>query len=381
MTTPKTAQRSLIVLLFLAMFLLAVVVQPIASALFLAAVLAGLLWPLQQRFAARLNASRGLAAGLIVVMTMTLVAVPLGALTVAIVKEGAGAAAFISKTFQQSGVEGLIRRLPAPLRRVALDGLQRLPRENAEQLDETVQRSLNGQGGTAMAVVGSAISTTGSLAFQTILMAIALYFLLVQGDQLVEWIDENAPLERGQARELLVEFQRVSSAVVTSSLITAGAQALAALVGYLIVGVPQALFATGVTFMFAFIPGIGAGFVCLAVAGLVALSGQMYPALFLAVWALLVVGLADNVVRPLLIKGGTGMHGAILFFALVGGLKTFGALGLLVGPLSVALFLAILRLQRRKAGLVMPGSEEAASEPERTVEAPQGGIITSEARS
>jgi predicted PurR-regulated permease PerM len=55
----------------------------------------------------------------------------------------------------------------------------------------------------------------------------------------------------------------------------------------------------------------------------------------------------DNLVKPLLIRRGLEIHGAIVFFSLIGGLTTFGAIGLLVGPLVVGLFLAVLRIYHR----------------------------------
>jgi predicted PurR-regulated permease PerM len=70
-------------------------------------------------------------------------------------------------------------------------------------------------------------------------------------------------------------------------------------------------------------------------------------ALFLAAWGLVVVALVDNVVKPLLIRGGMETHGAIVFFALIGGLAAFGPIGLLIGPLVVSLFLALLRMYHR----------------------------------
>ena len=375
MTSPQTARRSLVVLLFAATALIAVVVRPLAAALFLAAVLAGLLWPLQQRFARLVRGSRGLAAGIMVLATTVLVTAPILALSVTVVREAAQAAEAVSTTLEQAGVEGLLRRLPAPLSRLALDGLHRLPRGRDENIDDSVQRKLNEQGATAIAVVGTAITATGSLAFQTVMMIIALYFLLYQGDQLVAWVDTHAPLKRGQTRELLLEFQRVSSAVITSTIVTAGAQAGAALIGYLIVGVPHPIVVTTVTFFVAMIPAIGAGVICLAVAGLVALTGQLYSALFLAIWGIVVVGLTDNLVRPLLIKNEIGMHGAIVFFALIGGVGAFGALGLLIGPLAVSMFLAVLRIHERNAAAngvparVQPALEKGAHPSDGTVRA------------
>jgi predicted PurR-regulated permease PerM len=203
------------------------------------------------------------------------------------------------------------------------------------------------QGGRAAAAVGAALSATGAVIFQLVMLLIALYFLLVQGDELVTWVDGVSPLERGQTRELLSEFKNVSFAVIVSTVITAGVQAAAALIGYLIARVPHPIFFAGVTFFAAFIPAVGAGAICLVAALLIFATGHPYLALFLAVWGLAVVGLVDNLVKPLLIRAGMQMGGAIVFFALVGGIGAFGGVGLLLGPLVVAFFLALLRMYQR----------------------------------
>jgi len=120
-------------------------------------------------------------------------------------------------------------------------------------------------------------------------------------------------------------------------------QAAAALVGYLIARVPNAIFLTLVTFFMSFVPSLGAGSVALVAAVILFVQGRIGWGIFMVGWALLVVGLIDNVVRPLLIKGGVEMHGAVVFFALLGGLAAFGAVGLVAGPLVVAFFVAISR--------------------------------------
>jgi predicted PurR-regulated permease PerM len=179
------------------------------------------------------------------------------------------------------------------------------------------------------------------------MMLIALFFLLTSGRELVAWIDSISPLRRGQTHELLGECKKVSYSVIVSTVLTAGVQTLVALVGYLIAGVPQAMFFTGLTFFFALIPAIGAATVCLVAALILLVTGHPYMAGFLAVWGVVVVGLVDNVVKPFLIKGDVEMHGAVVFFALIGGIAAFGMIGLLIGPLAVAMLLALLRMYRR----------------------------------
>jgi predicted PurR-regulated permease PerM len=244
-------------------------------------------------------------------------------------------------------VGGLRDRLPAAVQKLANAALERLPREPGANIDQTVEKQLGTQRGRAAAAVGTAVRATGSFIFQAAMMIVALYFLLVQGDQLVAWLDQALPLRRGQTLELLAEFKKVSYAVIVSTVITAAVQALAALVGYAIARVPQPFFFAVLTFLMAFIPAIGAAVVCLAAALLLYLTGHPYFALLLAIWGVVVVGLVDNVVKPYLLKAGMEMRGSVVFFALIGGLGAFGSVGLLMGPLVVALFLALLRIYDR----------------------------------
>ncbi|HKE20601.1 MAG TPA: AI-2E family transporter, partial [Kofleriaceae bacterium] len=164
----------------------------------------------------------------------------------------------------------------------------------------------------------------------------------------------------GQTRELLETFKKVSFAVIVSAIITSGVQAAAALVGYLIAQVPSPVFFALVTFFVAFIPALGAAVVCLVAALLLLVTGHPYMALFLAVWGVTVVGLVDNLIKPLLIRRGLEIHGAIVFFSLIGGLAAFGAIGVIVGPLVVAFFLALLRIYHRDYS---PGDARVAPVP------------------
>jgi predicted PurR-regulated permease PerM len=341
MTSDQAASRFFFILLLVATVLLAIVARPFASALFLAMVLASALWPAHQWLGRRLWNRRALSAAVFVLGIVILILAPLVAFSAFAVKEGNEGVKFLTGTLRSNGVTGLVEKLPAPLARLARGGLDRLP--SADELKDRITE----QGGRAAAAVGAALSATGSLVFQVVMMLIGLYFLLLQGEELVAWLDGVSPLETGQTRELLSEFKRVSYSVLVSTVITAGVQAAAALLGYFIARVPHPIFFAGVTFFAAFIPAVGAGAVCLVAAVLIYATGHPYLALFLAVWGLAVVGLVDNLVKPLLIRGGMQMGGAIVFFALVGGIGAFGGVGLLLGPLVVAAFLALLRMYQR----------------------------------
>jgi predicted PurR-regulated permease PerM len=344
----RSARRFFFLLLALAIVLFAVVVRPIANALCLATALAGVLWPLHKWLAGRLGGRRGLSAVLFVFGVILLLLLPIAALSVAAINEMGSGVSSVSDIVRSHDVANFIDKLPAPLSSLGHKVLDRLaPNGGEPDLLKALQQYSGKFGGHAAAALGATLSATGELAFQTAMMLIAFYFLLVQGDDFVRWLDDLSPLKPGQTRALMREIKQVAYAVILSTLITAAVQAAAALIGYWIARVPRPMFFAGITFIAAFIPAVGAGSICLIAAVLLLISGHGYSALFLAIWGLIVVSLIDNVVKPFLIKSGMQLNGAVVFFALIGGLSALGAVGLLLGPLFVAFFLALLRMYQR----------------------------------
>jgi predicted PurR-regulated permease PerM len=338
----QSLPRFFFVLMIAATLLLGLVIMPVAKELFLAAVFAGVLWPVRQWLVRRMGGKRAIAAGVITFVVIVLLLGPVAAMVTFAIRDGADGVRFVSDAVHSSDAAALVDYLPASARDVVRDGIERIPRDLNQLMGHIEDRT-----GQAASSVGKALAATGSLAFHTVLMLIALYFLLVRGDELVDWLDSISPLRRGQTRELLATFRKVSYAVIASAAITAAVQAVAAMVGFLIARVPSPLFFTLVTFFLAFVPAIGAAVVCLFAALLLLVTGHPYMAIFLAAWGVVVVGLVDNLVKPLLIRRGLEIHGAVVFFSLIGGLAAFGAIGLLLGPLLVALFLAVLRIYHR----------------------------------
>ena len=341
-TQDQAARRFFFVLLIGSIVLVAYVAWPLAGALFLASVLAVVLAPLQKRLARRLRGHRGLASGILVLAVLFLFIGPLIGLSAFLVKEATEGAKFILDTIRSEGVSGLVERLPGPVDAWAASLLER-----AGDLSQLLERQVREQGAKAASAAAGVLAAAGSLAFELVMTLIALFFLLVHGDRLLAWLDSVSPLRPGQTRELYEEFKKVSYAVIIATVVTAFVQALVAFVGYLIAKVPHPIFFGTVTFFIAMIPAIGAAGVCLFAALILLITGHPYMAGFLAAWGLVVVGLIDNVVKPYLIKGDLEMGGAVVFFALIGGIGAFGMVGLLVGPLAVAFFLALLRMYER----------------------------------
>ena len=335
----RTSFWTTLVLTALATWLLSRVIQPFAAALFIAAVLAGAVSPLYERLAAGMGGRRTLASGVATLVVLLVVILPLAWLAVVLAQEVADGVSYVRRTLRSEGVGGLVADLPAPLRAAAQKILDRIPHDQ----DDLTQVA-GAQGGRAASAVGGFVSATWSVVVQMVMMLIAFFFLLIDGPKLVSWAVEVLPLRRKQTLTLLTDFRKVTVAVLVSSIATSAIQAAVAFVGYLLARVPNAMFFGFVTFLVGLVPAVGAGAVTLGAALIVYLSGRPGAALFLAVWGVLFVGLADNVVKPYLIRGGIELHGAVVFFSLVGGLAYFGPVGLLAGPLIVSFFIAVVHM-------------------------------------
>jgi predicted PurR-regulated permease PerM len=341
-TSDQPARRFVFVLLIASLLVVGYVAWPIATALLIAAVLAVVLAPVQERLSRWLRGRRAVAAGILVLAVLFLLVGPLLGLTTVLVKEAADGVRFIQDTVRGQGVAGLVEKLPPPLDAYARNGL-----ESLGDLGQLAQKHVIEQGPRAASAVAAALKATGALVFDLAMMLIALFFLLMRGSDLIAWVDSVSPLAPAQTRQLVAEFRKVSYAVIVATVATAAVQAAVAGIGYVIAGVPHPMFFTALTFFVALIPAIGAAGVCLFAALIEVATGHPYMALFLAVWGIVVVGLIDNIVKPFLIKGDLEMGGAVVFFALIGGIAAFGMVGLLVGPLAVATFLTLLRMYRR----------------------------------
>jgi len=336
-----------------ALLLLLWLVRPLAAPLLVAAVLAGTLHGPHARLTRRWRGHRRLVALLLVGAVALAVVLLAGSLAVSLLQQAAQLIQWLRATLGSGEAARWVgERLPSPLRPMGEAAL-RAGTALAEPAGGWVEAGL-----TALPQLWQATGSALRLTIRGLLSLVAAWFLLVDGPALVGWLAQASPLGPQRTRALLEEFRRVAVAVVSSTLLTAAAQTVAALIGFWLAGAPQPLLLSLLTFGCALLPAVGAALVPVLASGLLWVSGHGGRALLLLLWGLLVVGLVDNVIKPMLIRHGMDLPGVIVFFSLIAGLMAFGPVGLLAGPLVVALAMAVLRLQRQQARRTRPGALE-----------------------
>lgn len=340
---PRRSSRFFLVVLLVAVGAFLYVASPFAKPVLVALTFAAVLNPVHAWLTARLRGRRSLSAAIVALGLLLAIAGPLAYFGTVATRQILAGIRWLREALASEGVAGLVERLPESLQGLATRVAADLP----ELLDRV--KGLATQAGSASAL-GGILSATGGIVVGLFVMVVALYFVLEQGPKLLEWLDEITPLAPGQLGEFLRSFHGAVVAVVVSTVATAGVQAALATLGYWVAGVPNPVFFGLATFVSGLIPVVGPSLVTLPLCAIWYATGHPVSGILLLVWSVGAVSGVDNVLKPVLIRRGLSVHISLIFLSLLGGLASFGPIGLIVGPLALAFFISALRIWKREYG-------------------------------
>lgn len=176
-------------------------------------------------------------------------------------------------------------------------------------------------------------------------MTVGLFYFLADGRRMIATVTRLIPLDPRYQWQLLNEFQEVSGAVVSATLLAAVVQAALAAIGFAVSGVGNIFLLTLLTFFFALVPVVGAAVVWVPVClQLFIVEKETWTAVGLALWGVLAISTADNVVKPLVLQGKSKLHPLLALLSVLGGVTALGPIGILVGPIAVAFLQSALTM-------------------------------------
>lgn len=336
-------QRWALLLLLVAVTLaLAVVLLPFYGSILWGGVIAVLFAPLQRWLLARLNGRRTLAALLTLLAALVIAVIPFAILTAALAREAAGVYARLQSGALQPGryLRGIFDALPAWV--TAL-----LDRVGLVDFD-SLQRQLTVVLAQATEFIATQAFSIGQGTFEFIVrLAIALYlafFLTRDGDRLATAVASAVPLAPDHRKALLGTFTTVIRATVKGNLVVAAIQGALGGVAFWVLGVHAALLGGVLMAVLSLLPAVGAALVWLPVAIWFFVDGAIWHGAALVAWGVLVIGLIDNLLRPVLVGKETRMPDYVVMITTLGGLAVFGVNGFVLGPAIAAMFIAVWRL-------------------------------------
>ncbi|QQN75393.1 AI-2E family transporter [Croceicoccus sp. YJ47] len=201
-------------------------------------------------------------------------------------------------------------------------------------------------------IASQAVSIGGSAFSFALTFAVGLYvtyFLLRDGRHMVPIIRDSLPMDAAIARRLMDSFTTIVRATIKGSVVVGLVQGALGAVTFWIVGVPSALLFGLLMALFSLLPALGPAIVWVPVAIWLLATGAIWQGLVVIASGVLVIGLADNVLRPILVGRDTGIPDWLVLVSTLGGIATMGLSGIVVGPLLAGLFLsgwAIMRERR-----------------------------------
>lgn len=181
------------------------------------------------------------------------------------------------------------------------------------------------------------------------IMAVALFYLLRDGKKLRERLIFLSPLADSYDESIANRVERAITSVVRGSLLVALAQGMLSAVGFAIFGVSNPVLFGSLAAVTSLVPSIGTAIVIVPAVIYLFLQGMTIQAIGLFAWGAVVVGLADNLLRPVLIERGLHIHPFLILLSVIGGLSYFGAVGFVAGPVVLALLIALLEIYQTMA--------------------------------
>lgn len=173
---------------------------------------------------------------------------------------------------------------------------------------------------------------------------LSLYYLFKDGDRLLKSVREILPLRAKESALILQRFKEMVSATIYGGILIAILQGILGGLSFWVLGLASPIFwGTAMAFL-SFIPMGGTALIWGPAAILLFIQGAFLKGMILLALGVLLIGMVDNLLRPLSVSSRTNIHPLLLFFSVLGGIQAFGMIGLVAGPLIMTLSLTLIEI-------------------------------------
>jgi predicted PurR-regulated permease PerM len=319
--------------LLLLIYLVFRIYEPFLGALGWAAILVIFFYPMHRRLAKRLSSIRASVISTLAV-TILLIA-PAILVTTLFVRQ----AVSISRGVQHSIVEQHAPLIAKSWAWIAhhVPGMD--PNAN---IFETLEQGIEKEAGFLAERLGTILKNIAAFVFDLFVMIFAMFYFFRDAEKILRAVRSILPFEAEHRDTMMTQAGELISASVTTSLLVAAIQGALGGLGFVIVGLPAPVFWGVVMAFFSLVPVVGSGLIFVPASLWLGFSGHWGRAVLLLAICAGVSTVVDNVLRPLLLGGRTELSGLVIFISVVGGVSLFGMLGLVLGPILVAMAAGVL---------------------------------------
>ncbi len=329
-----------LVIFILSIAMLAWLIWPFISIIILAAVITGIFSPVFNLISVKDKINPPFASFLTCILIFFIVLVPIGFFVGILSKE----AHDLYITAKDALLNDQIKNLFANSVLLEKTNLV-LKNFNVELTGETLNNAISEIG----KIVGlflyeqarSVAANTLAFFVNIFLMLLVVYFLLIDGSKLISFITDLSPFPKDQDEKLIQKFKDMAGAILIGNGLGGLIQGILGGTVFMLFGLKSPFLWGVIMSLLAFLPIIGIGVVFIPAAIYLFLKGQIASAIFFVIFYIILSGGIEYIFKPKIVGQRVKMHTLVVFFSIIGGLKLFGILGIIYGPLIMTAFLTL----------------------------------------
>jgi len=326
-------------------YLFYIIYRPFLKPLIWGAVFAGMFYPLNAKIGLKLK-KKNIRALLMSIIVVAVIGVPAVFLSVGLIGEVVNVAPKFSEAVESGQLDMVFKPEAFGWNERIKEALG--PYVDVSNLDIELMVSTNLQRLSSF-LIGQLSNVVGNVSlaiFNFSLSVLSMFFLFRDGDRMAIRLKALLPMSESFKDSLTVRIKEVIRASIYGGVLVAGIQGALGGLLFWALGLPSPIFWGAMMALLSLLPLVGPWFVYLPAAAYFILSGSIVRGVILLAVGLVIVSQSDNLVRPLIIGGRTKIPTLLLLFSIIGGIKAFGLLGLVLGPVIASIVLAFLEVYR-----------------------------------
>lgn len=348
-TPPFLTRSHIFTIAFFAIFLFLLyqmgrLLAPFSAAILWAAIVALALHPLYRRLLVSLRGKESTAAMLMTLITLFIVIGPALTLLGLLMKQTVDLYQWVAEGVQSGAVMDFWNRWSSMITRE----ISSLPFLADLDIKGTLIKSLGQLSSGLTSQVGGLLRDTLFLVIHLFIMIFALFFFFRNGERYYQTIVDLVPFSKEQKRSIAQKLHDTFTAVINGVFLIALGQGIMTGIGFAVFSVPFPVFWGFLATLMAILPVGGAALIWIPGVFYLLVTEESLKAIMLAVWGTLLVSLPDNFLKPMLIGKKANIPIFFLFLGILGGLRVYGFLGILFGPLIVTLLTAFIQIYREE---------------------------------
>lgn len=332
-----------------ALYLLYLLLAPLGTSLVWAAVVGIATFPLYERLRERFRGREGAASAVMTLLVLLVIVLPAVGLVVLLAGEASDAYKVLESAAQSGKIPGFEAIRDHPSVAPWIERGESLLRSFNVDLGADLLPAANKAVSSLLGFASGLLKNAFISLFNLVLMLVILFFIYRDGRRLQDEFWAVIPIPGADKMVLKENLSRVLTASVLGILGTCIVQGILGGIGFWIGGLHSPILYGSLMAMAALVPFVGTAMFWLPGGVYLLLAGKTMKGIFLLAWGVLVVGSADNVIRPLLIGGKTELPFSLMALGAIGGFAAFGLMGVIIGPVILSLSLVLFAMYKARA--------------------------------